>query len=155
MAGGHRMNSQPFRILEIKSSALPGTHAKPGCRKCAGEDGYLARYIKINGNVALRWICDWCEDYYTSGDLPHTLLGDFPIAELPLRVDRSNDDTYALPECEVCGNPSGEYHHWAPRSIFPDWPEAGVYLCKPHHDEWHARMRAHGLRWPHEHRDAS
>lgn len=55
-----------------------------------------------------------------------------------------------MPPCAICGHNSHEYHHWAPRSIFPDWPDAGVYLCTSHHREWHERMRAHGLRWPHE-----
>lgn len=67
-----------------------------------------------------------------------------------LRVDRTTDPEYALPDCLVCGMPSGEWHHWAPRAIFPDWPDCGVYLCTAHHREWHAVMRAHGLRYPHE-----
>jgi hypothetical protein len=148
-------SSEPRRILPIKSSALPGTHAVPHCKRCTCEDGYLARYIKRNGSVALRWVCDWCECYTTAGDLPHSLLGPFPINELPLRVDREESPEYAIPDCAVCGMPSGEWHHWAPRSIFPDWPDCGLYLCTVHHREWHDRMRAHGLRYPHEIQDAS
>lgn len=146
--------SQPSRILPMKASELPGTHAAEHCRKCDCEDGYLAQYIKVNGNVALRWVCDWCEDYYTSGDLPHSVLGAFPIDSLPVRINRTAYDT-DRPECRVCGLPSGEWHHWAPRSIFPDWPDTGDYLCTAHHREWHDTMRAHGLRYPHELQDVS
>jgi hypothetical protein len=53
--------------------------------------------------------------------------------------------------CHVCGSDDlVEQHHWAPQVIFPDWPHLQIPLCKAHHDEWHIRMRQHGLRWPHE-----
>lgn len=142
------------RILDIKASELPGTHAAAGCRKCSCEDGYFGRYIQRNHKVALRWVCGWCEDYGTSGDLPLSLLGDFPLNELPLRVDHSPQ--YDPPECQVCQQPADEYHHWAPTSVFPDWPyNLGIYLCTDHHREWHDRMRAHGFRYPHELQDVS
>ena len=146
--------TEPSRILPMKASELPGTHAAEHCRRCACEDGYLARYIKVNGNTALRWVCDWCEDYYTAGDLPHAVLGPFPIGDLPVRVNRAEYDT-GRPECAVCGLPSGEWHHWAPRSLFPHWPDQGLWLCTPHHREWHEIMRAHDLRYPHELQDVS
>lgn len=54
--------------------------------------------------------------------------------------------------CVVCGNTDTEQHHWAPQALFPepDWWVLTVALCTEHHHEWHRRMRAHGLRWPHE-----
>lgn len=150
----HPPSDSPIRrILPIKASELPGTHAAEHCRKCSYADGYLARYIQTDGKTALRWVCDWCEDYGTAGDLPHSLLGDFPLNDLPLRVDRSS--LHDPPECEVCGEPAVHYHHWAPQSVFPDWPyNLGNYLCQAHHDDWHTRMRAHGFRYPHELEDA-
>lgn len=97
--------------------------------------------------MCIRWVCDWCEGYTTSQDLPHTILPpDTRIDDLPLRVD--NTETFDA-ECAFCGSPHVEYHHWAPSSIFEDWGHVpGVFLCPMHHQEWHHRMRAHGLRYP-------
>lgn len=149
------MASEPRTVLPIKASALPGVHTAEGCRKCSCEDGYLAQYIKVNGQISLRWVCDWCEDYATAGDLPRAMLGDFKIETLPLRVDHSQEDNL-WPECEQCGAPAVTFHHWAPRSLFPDWPTGlGAYLCQRHHDEWHDVTRTHGLRYPHEMQDVS
>lgn len=134
-----------FVIVAIKATALPAPHNSDCCRKCSCIDGYLARYIKRNGSTAIRWVCEWCEDYQTAGDLPRTILGPVSREALPLRLNAVTDDEL---ECVVCGQRAVEYHHLAPRSIFPHWPEIGAYFCKPHHDEWHTTMRAHGLRWP-------
>lgn len=137
-------------VVQISAPDLPGANAKPGCRLCSHRQGYLARYVKSNGATAIRWICANCEDYRTAGDLPKSILRGVPIEALPLRVDHSEDDR-GMPPCVVCDMPSMEFHHWAPVSIFPDWPGTlGAYLCEHHHHEWHERMRAHGLRWPHE-----
>lgn len=147
-------------IVPLACTALPGANARECCRNGCGDPGYLARYIHANGSVALRWVCDWCEDFKTAGDLPHTILPTgVTLEQLPLRQDNS-DDPPAWPDCVVCGQPASEMHHWAPRSIFPDWPttplllEPVVPMCAEHHSEWHDRMRAHGLRWPHELRAA-
>lgn len=137
-------------IISVKVTDLPDPHTKTGCKLCGHTRGYLARYIKSNGNVAVRWICDRCEDYRTAGDLPHTILPRGVAAgALPLRLDHSGAPP-DLPDCARCGLRADEFHHWAPSSIFPDWPDLGVYLCFACHREWHDRMRAHGLRWPHE-----
>lgn len=140
-------------IITITASALLPPHTRDGCRKCQCEHGYLARYIKSSGATAIRWVCEWCEDYGTAGDLPRSVLGTVPLAMLPLRVNRVEEERH--PECVVCGTTAVEYHHWAPRAIFTDWPDVGVYLCQHHHTDWHTRMRAHGLRWPHELPDAA
>ncbi len=124
-----------------------------GCRKCGGTEGYLARYIHANGTIALRWTCNHCGFFRTKGDLPHRMLEDYGVqlGDLPIVADNSTRPRRPRPPCVVCGEESDEGHHWAPRSIFPDWPYSlTMDLCKPHHDEWHERMRAHGLRWPHE-----
>lgn len=141
--------SHPSIIVAFSCTDLPKGNARQVCAKCPSVNGYLARYIKTNGYVAIRWVCDWCESYTTAGDLPTTVLpnGVRPD-DLPLRVDNRDEDGEP---CAVCGSSNVEYHHWAPYAIFPDWNETpGVFLCPMHHQEWHHRMRAHGLRWPHE-----
>ena len=141
--------SEPSRLIDIACSALPGANARPHCAQCSHEMGYLGRYIKTNGVVAIRWVCSWCENYTTAGDLPRTILPvGIQVDELPLRLDNRADDS---PLCVVCDSVEVEYHHWAPTAIFPDWGDVpGTYLCRRHHREWHDRMRAHGLRYPYE-----
>lgn len=139
----------PSKVIELASADLPPPHARPYCKQCTHEHGYLARYIKTNGRVCIRWVCAWCEGYTTSQDLPATVLPrGTTVDELPLRIDQRPDDG---PLCVVCDSRDVEYHHWAPTSIFPEWAHVpGIYLCPPHHTEWHDRLRLHGLRWPHE-----
>jgi hypothetical protein len=140
--------SQPSIIIQLRADGLPGTLARPACVACGYEDGYLARIVKTNGSVGIRWVCEFCEDYKTSTDIKHSFIGDVPLERLPLRVD--NTSPWDI-ECVVCATPAEQRHHWAPSSIFPDWPQGlTVPVCTAHHDEWHARMRDHGLRWPHE-----
>lgn len=140
--------SAPFVIVDVFSYDLPEPHRRDGCAKCESYDGYLARIVKVNGSVGLRWICSHCETPGTT-DLPHALLTSYGVAlsTLPKHSDYRCDEG---PWCLVCEADNVEFHHWAPRAIFPDWPDLGVYLCFAHHAEWHDRLRAHGLRWPHE-----
>ncbi len=127
------------------------------CRKCGHPTGYLARYNQANSHTAVRWVCANCDDYYTKGDLPHEFVFRFVarIDDLPIRIDR-RDPNYRpppVPPCIVCGEDGRHNHHWAPRAIFPDWPDGEdftVQLCEGCHTELHKRLRAHGLRWPHE-----
>lgn len=145
--------AEPSTIITLACADLPPPHAREHCQQCSYETGYLARQIHVNGKEALRWVCDWCHDFQTASALPFSLLPEgVTLSDLPLRQD--NRVTYGpveLPACVVCGDDAEHSHHWAPQSIFPDWPYALVVpLCVSHHDEWHARMRAHGLRWPHE-----
>lgn len=141
--------SEPSKIITLACTELPKGNARARCVKCESTTGYLGRYIKANGYVAIRWVCDWCEGYTTAGDLPYTVLPDgVHVDELPLRIDNRGDNS---PLCAVCDSRGVEYHHWAPFSIFPDWGHVpGVYLCPMHHQEWHHRLHAHGLRYPHE-----
>lgn len=142
-------------IVARKASELPPPHTATGCRMCGHQRGYLARFIKSNASVGIRWVCDRCEDYRTAGDLAHSYIAPIPVDRLPLRVDHSIDPP-DMPDCARCGLRSDEFHHWAPSAIFPDWSGMlGAYLCTACHREWHERMRAHGLRWPHELTDAA
>lgn len=125
-----------FAIIEIRACDLPAPYTRDECAKCSATDGYLGRYIRSNHSVAVRWVCNWCEDCTTSTDIPHAFLQRFGVTINDIPKVRDNSI-----------NPSD---HWAPASIFPDWPDQVVIMCTPHHREWHARMRAHGLRWPHE-----
>lgn len=139
-------------LVVINCSLLPAPHTREHCRKCECRVGYLARYIHQNGVVALRWVCEWCEDFKTAPDLPHALLEAHRVAldELPLRQSNYDPDLDRTP-CVVCDEPSDEMHHWAPTILFPQWPyHLVVALCATHHREWHDTMRSHGLRWPHE-----
>lgn len=141
--------SKPSSIVELACTALPGNNARPYCKACTCEVGYLARYIKANGQVSIRWVCDWCEGYTTAGDLPTSVLPQGTTLEnLPLRIDKRADEG---PLCQVCDSREVEYHHWAPTALFPAWAHVGgVPLCTAHHREWHDTLRAHGLRYPHE-----
>jgi hypothetical protein len=68
----------------------------------------------------------------------HVNQAGIDIESLPVINDYRNGGT----PCAVCGAPGTEYHHWAPRHLFPDadsWP--GDHLCHYHHiDVWHAIM---------------
>ena len=139
------------KIIPYWADELPPPHNTSGCHLCGCQTGYLARFVKSNGSIAIRWVCDNCEDYRTTGDIPHAFLDGLSLDEIPLRADFSapaDGDQLALVQlCAVCGQEADEYHHWAPQAIFPDW-NVGAYLCRKHHREWHDTMRAHGLRWP-------
>lgn len=141
--------SQPSAIINVACTELPKGNARACCKNCSSTDGYLARYIKQNGYVAIRWVCEWCEGYTTAGDLPYSFIPQgVHVGDLPLRLDNRPDDG---PLCAVCESRDIEYHHWAPSAIFPDWNHVpAVALCVQHHREWHHRMHAHGLRYPHE-----
>lgn len=138
-------------IIVVQARDLPAPHTRDGCRKCSCATGYLARYIKVNRSVALRWVCDWCEDYATAGDLPRNVLpANVDIGNLPIRANNADEPDSAV-FCVVCDSAGAEFHHWAPTAIFPHWPgHIGAYLCIDHHREWHQVMRDHGLRWPNE-----
>lgn len=142
--------SDPSVVIRVRCTKLPEPHRREKCRSCPSDEGYLSRYVHANGAVAIRWVCDRCEDFKTAPDLPRSVLRGTPIERIPLRRDNSLQPRSFDP-CVVCGDDALHSHHWAPVAIFPDWPWGLVVpLCIVHHDEWHARMRAHGLRWPHE-----
>lgn len=140
-------------ILDRKATDLPAPHTATGCRYCGHRNGYLGHIVKHNGSLGLRWVCGRCEKLSPT-DLPHKYVDPIPVWELPKMYDRS-DQPSLMPGCAVCDRQAEEWHHWAPTAIFPDWDYhdwrlSTVPLCGPHHREWHDRMRALGLRWPHE-----
>jgi hypothetical protein len=139
------------RTVEIWLSSVSTIYEV--CRKCRYESGYLARYIQVDGRVAIRWVCSYCEDYGTAGELPRAVLTryDLDLDQLPIRVNRYNPER-RTDACVVCGDNRGsEHHHWAPVALFPDWPYTlTLPLCQRHHREWHTIRREHGLQWPHE-----
>ena len=142
-------HTEGSRIIPLRADELPGAFARPACSTCGFEEGYLVRYVNSKNRSSLRWCCDHCGKVYTSLDLPYDLLGPKPnLNELPV-INRSEVDN-GIPPCEICDGIADEWHHWAPVAIFPDWPDESVPLCHVHHDAWHERMRAHGLKWPHE-----
>jgi hypothetical protein len=56
------------------------------------------------------------------------------IAAVPVFQDNRGDTM-----CAHCGAREAEYHHWAPRALFPDpelWP--GSNLCRTCHEKWHS-----------------
>ena len=126
------------------------------CRGCGAQHGRLARYVYSNGRASLRWQCLGCGDYGSFSDIAMSFLASFGVTVLDLPV--CHDASGTAPPCLVCGLRTTEFHHWAPTSIFgsdgwtdiESWTHVGDYLCTRHHQDWHDRMRAHGLRWPHE-----
>lgn len=58
-----------------------------------------------------------------------------------------NDYSYVGCAVEGCTQVGVENNHWAPKEIWgkresDKWPQSR--LCKPHHDEWHRKMRDYG-----------
>ena len=148
------------RIDSIFADAVPGTsfagYPVADCRKCRWQIGRLARYVYSNGRSSLRWQCSRCGDYGSFSDVGVAFLAPFGVSVLDLPV--CFDASGTAPPCIVCGLKTTEFHHWAPTAIFHtdgwtdlgDWSSVGDYLCTRHHEEWHNRMRTHGLRWPSE-----
>jgi hypothetical protein len=116
--------------------------------KCVAKIG-LRRDIMTNGAVAI-WIACLQTDqphrprkggtYVTKRQAEEW---GFAIEGIPIVND------YRGVGCEVegCKTLGYENNHWAPKEIFGEheaskWPQSN--LCKPHHDEWHRRMKDYG-----------
>jgi hypothetical protein len=104
----------------------------------------VAAYIAVNGVRHYKLRCLACQRLSRTS-LPLRLL-DYPImAETPAVRSASASGPGRL--CEHCGVAGVETHHWAPRSLFPDynaWPTA--QLCTDCHALWHDVMRAGSAR---------
>lgn len=113
------------------------------CKKC-GTSCLLAQDRAANGSVQIFW---WCVNCWNYADPLHAFIRHDEVVSV-LKVDITSIGVIerypqqARPICEVCGQPGAEEHHWAPKHIFradaERWPKS--YLCKQHHDEWHARV---------------
>ncbi len=94
-----------------------------------------------NGTWQMKLACRTCR--HTTGFLPHTIINEWGLRSALAIVKDGPDCCY-----EGCTNVGGEYHHWAPRSVF-GWEESGRYgvvvLCREHHRQWHTMMD--GYRW--------
>lgn len=135
-------------FIVVRFDALPSSHAREACKRCKCETGYLVRFFTTRNRLELRLSCEVCEKCDSTLDLPRDELGIRDLTALPT----INQSTYDWPgNCWICDEQATEWNHWAPRSIFPDWPDNhSVPLCADCHNEWHTRMQAHGLRYPHE-----
>lgn len=134
---------EPSLDIVLRFDALPAAFARPCCKRCQCQTGYLVRLVKTTGRVALRLCCEDCEKTDTTLDLPRDELGYRDISRFPT----INQQAFDFPgNCVVCDGEAEDWHHWAPRAIFPDWPDDhSVPTCKEHHTEWHDRMRERGL----------
>ena len=114
---------------------------KKHCERCNGEQlARLVRIISASGVSMVSWNCiagshaiDRPMKYISHETIRATTSID--IDRLPVMENYSGREI-----CAVCGNPYTELHHFAPRHLFgndaDNWPMA--YLCKKHHDLWHA-----------------
>lgn len=101
-------------------------------------------HVRIAGNGSYQ-IVDVCPECRTqTGPISHFAVERLGLSpnDLPLIADyRGGLGRCARRGCEM---EAVEDHHFAPRAVFGDeadeWPRA--LLCREHHAEWHARMRA-------------
>jgi 5-methylcytosine-specific restriction endonuclease McrA len=110
---------------------------KKHCERCEQViTARLVRKITTSGTSLIFWECP---GGHAISRIPKWISHAevkkfFDINSIPVVEDFSQDH-----KCAVCGKTGTEYHHFAPRHLFGDeadkWP--GVYLCRPHHTEWH------------------
>ena len=113
--------------------------ASKKCNRCGGSV-IRGRVIAANGAVQVKDLCQLCgRNAGGNGiSIPHSQVPD--LDSLPILGDYTQNNN----PCQVrgCQGKGTEYHHWAPRFLFPDdselWP--GGYLCRRHHAEWHATV---------------
>lgn len=96
----------------------------------------LFRVINGGGHVGAAVVCGRCGTGVRL--VAHDTLRrhHIDVSSLPLLTDDRVID------CERCGQPGAELHHWAPQALFPDadgWPMA--FLCVGCHREWHRVTR--------------
>jgi len=114
------------------------------CPSC-GEivDVRLVRKVGQNGTSFPYWQCQNGHNIRWQGKdwLPRSYIDKLALTydDLPVETD------YRSIPCAVCGELGTELHHTAPRAIFGEDAEyyPQVYLCKSHHDYWHATITAY------------
>lgn len=136
---------QRFTVLEHgdrgRCSAC-GRSARFGsvCHRCCGHAAIVRGWIpKGNGTRQAFRKC-WDCGASTGDNLGPLKCGEWLFDVLLKPLPESDQ------QCERCGAPEIECHHWAPQNTFEDadsWP-IGL-LCRTCHHEWHARMD--GYRW--------
>jgi len=135
-------------FIVVRFDALPYPHAREACKRCGNQTGYLAKLITTRNRVELRLCCEVCEKTDSTLNLPREPFGITDLGVLPT----INQAKFDYPgNCWICDEQADDWNHWAPRAIFPDWPDShSLPMCVECHEEWHRRLRAHGLRYPHE-----
>lgn len=102
--------------------------------------GTWLRLTAVNGSVSWCWSCRDCK---FGQAVKHALVPPEIVNGDPGYDYQIKENVGMAPPCERCGSTAGtEYHHYAPRHLFPDadmW--ATGYLCRPCHTEWHRKTR--------------
>ena len=116
------------------------------CNKCT-RSLTLGKVIASNGDIQYRMVCpSLCTSGIENENIAHQKLTRQQKEEAILIADHSNNkpEQIIYPPCIVCGNKDyTEYHHVMPRSMSKrfnldsEWHNAGVYLCRLHHEQWH------------------
>jgi hypothetical protein len=107
--------------------------------RCGCYDADVELVIVVCGNSVnqFKFVCQGCGA--KSGPVSHRSLPE-PWRELATIIQIN--ERIPTPPCERCGSDDDtQYHHMAPRELFPDaeeWP--GVYLCQPCHTRYHQIM---------------
>lgn len=155
----HRCQIEPSNRIEVHSGVI--THltrychcgaqvdnSRPITAQQARDGGWIIydvtgswlRLTAVNGNVAWCWSCRDCKfgQAVKHALVPPEIVNGDPGYDYGIKENVG----FAEP-CERCGSREGsEYHHYAPRHLFPDadsW--ATGYLCRPCHIEWHRRTQ--------------
>jgi hypothetical protein len=127
----------------------------PTCAHCGGSDIKLRRQLTTSGVSFLAWrclVCDrWAENpvRWLKHDLiiPRLERQGVTLDDIPLVADNSQELV-----CAVCGAHGVSEHHWAPQSMRElfgsDWHNYPTdYLCKKHHELWHALVTPELTTW--------
>lgn len=113
------------------------------CQRCDIE-GKLYQQINTSAAVVVVERCPICRANTVPGK-PFLPKEKYNWQALPIFADYSQE---AHPcDYKGCTNRGTEYHHYAPRHLFPDadnWQTG--WLCAEHHQRWH-QMTETGAYW--------
>lgn len=144
------MNAYEQRQLIAKAERFK----RRPCAHCGAgvENIEMYRTVKRSGDSQYYWFCMACNRRAAAGageNIGYELL-DFWIAHnkfpgITKREEFTLLHVYEGQPCVVrgCGDTETQEHNWAPKGMAPsfgpdwvNWPTA--YLCKYHHEQWHA-----------------
>lgn len=115
------------------------------CEKCGSPAVQLVRRIAVNGASQVFWICKACGKAAENNGkaISHSELYKYGVQSLDeLEIVRDYREQSEPCAVDGCDNRAVEWHHWAPKHIFPQtaerWPKD--YLCIEHHHEWHRKV---------------